>query len=111
MQTIRTITREELSHLNARVFEVLPYQHWAAGHIPGAKAMPLDRIAEVARSEAADQDAPIVLYCASDTCKNSHIAAEKLTRLGYRWVFVYAGGKADWKAAGLALERALEVAS
>jgi rhodanese-related sulfurtransferase len=104
MQTIRTITREELSRLNARVFEVLSEQHWAAGHIPGAKPMPLDRIAEVARTAAPDKDADVVLYCASETCQNSHIAAEKLATLGYRSVFVYAGGKADWKAAGLALE-------
>ena len=104
MQTIRTIPREQLTLLHARLFEVLSEQHWAAGHIPGAKAMPLDRIAEVAQAEAADKDASIVLYCASETCKNSHIAAEKLVTLGYRSVFVYAGGKADWTAAGLELE-------
>jgi rhodanese-related sulfurtransferase len=107
MQIFRTITRERLSNLNARVFEVLSEQHWAAGHIPGAKAMPLDRIAEVARTEAPDKDADVVVYCASETCKNSEIAAEKLVTLGYRSVFVYRGGKADWKAAG----RELEVAS
>jgi rhodanese-related sulfurtransferase len=77
MQTIRTITREELSRLNAHdahVFEVLSRQHWAAGHIRGAKAMPLDT------------------------------TAEKLVAIGYRSVSVYAGGKADWKAAGFELE-------
>ena len=107
MQTIQTITRQQLSLLtarNARVFEVLSEQHWAAGHIPGAKAMPLDRIAQVAITEAPDPFADVVLYCASETCKNSHIAAQKLATLGYRSLFVYAGGKADWKAAGLALE-------
>lgn len=104
MQTIRTITRELVPGLNARIFEVLAEQHWAAGHIPGAKAMPLDRVAEVARTFAPDKDARILLYCASESCKNSHLAAEKLVQLGYRSVFVYAGGKADWKAAGLALE-------
>lgn len=104
MQTIRTISRERLSSLAARVFEVLPERHWAAGHIPGAKAMPLDRIAEVAQKEAPDKETDVVLYCASETCRNSHIAAEKLVTLGYRSVFVYAGGKADWEAAGLELE-------
>jgi rhodanese-related sulfurtransferase len=104
MQTIRTITREQLESLNARVFEVLSHQHWAAGHIPGAKAMPLDQIADVARSQAPDLDADVVVYCASETCKNSDIAAQQLVKLGYRSVFVYRGGKADWKAAGLELE-------
>ena len=62
METIRTITREQLSQMNARVFEVLSEHHWASGHIPGAKAMPLDRIAQVALTEAPDQDADIVQY-------------------------------------------------
>ena len=104
MQNIRTITREQLTTMRARLFEVLSTQHWAAGHIPGAKAMPLDRIAEVARTEAPDKDADVVVYCASDTCRNSDLAAEKLATLGYRSIFVYRGGKADWKAAGLELE-------
>ena len=90
--------------MNARLFEALSHQHWASGHIPGAKAMPLDAIAESARLHAPDLDADVVVYCASDTCKNSDIAAQKLVTLGYKSVFVYRGGKADWKAAGLALE-------
>lgn len=111
MQTIRNITRHELLSLSDRasrasvyLFEVLSEQHWASGHIPGAKPMPLDRIADVATAHAPDKDADVVVYCASATCKNSHLAAEKLAAMGYRSVSVYAGGKADWKDAGLELE-------
>jgi rhodanese-related sulfurtransferase len=38
------------------------------------------------------------------TCQNSHQAAERLAELGYSNVAVYAGGKQDWKEAGLRLE-------
>lgn len=108
MNNVTNISRHQLLDLVNRratvVFEALSESHWASGHIPGAFAMPLDRIAEVAGTRAPDKDAAVVVYCASVTCKNSDIAAQKLVSLGYRSVAVYAGGKADWKDAGLELE-------
>lgn len=96
--------RQRLDTHSVVLFEVLPEASFAAGHLPGAFAMPLERIREVATEVAPDKTRAIVLYCASDTCLNSHVAAEKLERLGYRSVAVYAGGKAEWAAAGLPLE-------
>ena len=108
MNNVANINRQQLLDLVNRraavVFEALSEAHWAAGHIPGAVAMPLDRIVEVAATKAPDKDATVVVYCASITCKNSDIAATKLATMGYRSVAVYAGGKADWKDAGLELE-------
>ncbi len=49
--------------------------------------------------------APIVVYCASDTCQNSHLAAEALSGAGYTNVRVYGEGKAGWQHAGLPLVR------
>jgi rhodanese-related sulfurtransferase len=46
----------------------------------------------------------VVVYCASDTCANSHEAAQALEGAGYRDVSVYVGGKKDWNEAGLPLE-------
>jgi rhodanese-related sulfurtransferase len=86
------------------LFEALPEAHFAAGHLPGAFAMPLDRVEKVASRVAPDKEQPVVVYCASSTCRNSHLAAEKLELLGYRSVRVFCGGKAEWKDAGLALE-------
>ena len=43
-------------------------------------------------------------YCASLTCRNSEIAANKLIALGYTNVREYAEGKADWIEAGLPVE-------
>jgi rhodanese-related sulfurtransferase len=47
----------------------------------------------------------VVLYCADLECYNSHRAAERLAAMGYTQVQIYEGGKADWHAAGLPLER------
>ncbi|HEU4613896.1 MAG TPA: rhodanese-like domain-containing protein, partial [Kofleriaceae bacterium] len=64
-----------------------------------------DRVRELAAVAAPRKSDPIVVYCASATCKNSHEAALALSELGYANVRVYAEGKADWEAAGLPLER------
>ena len=42
--------------------------------------------------------------CANEACRNSHVAAQRLTAAGYRNVPVYAGGKQNWTEAGLKLE-------
>ena len=100
-----------LADLRARIqahsvvlLEALPEASFAAGHLPGAFAMSLDRIAEVALRVVPDKDRSLVVYCASETCLNSHLAADRLARLGYRSVSVFTGGKSEWKAAGLPLE-------
>jgi rhodanese-related sulfurtransferase len=83
---------------------VLPLAHYASGHIPGAVHLPLDGFEGAAASALPDRDADVVVYCSGPTCRNSHLAAEKLAALGYRSVRVFAGGKAEWKDAGLPLE-------
>lgn len=86
--------------------EVLPAAHWASGHLPGAAHLPLEGLEARAPTLFPDRAAPLVLYCSSDTCANSHQAAARLERLGYSAVHVFTGGKAAWKAAGLPLELA-----
>jgi rhodanese-related sulfurtransferase len=105
----KEITRESLaeallSRTPPTVLEALPRKYFDAGHIPTALPLPLEEIEQVASTIAADKDEAIVVYCASLTCQNSHQAAERLAGLGYRNVAVYAGGKQDWKDAGLRLE-------
>lgn len=85
------------------LLEALPERNFRAGHLPGAQLFPHDRAAELAPALLPDRAAKIVVYCASDTCQNSHVAAKVLRKLGYADVAVYAGGKKDWEQAGLAL--------
>ena len=88
------------------LLEALPEKYYREGHLPGARHMPHDRVRELAPSIVPDKAARIVVYCASDTCQNSHIAAKQLGQLGYTNVAVFAGGKKAWSEAGLPLERA-----
>lgn len=88
----------------AVLVEALPEKYFREGHLPSARHLPLDGLEGRAAATLPDKDAAIVVYCASATCQNSHQAAERLARLGYGNVAVYAGGKKDWTEAGLALE-------
>lgn len=82
------------------VAEILGPQYFAKGHLPGALNLPLEGLAENAARLLPDKTAALVVYCASSTCQNSHIAQRKLHSLGYQDVRVFAGGKAAWKEAG-----------
>jgi rhodanese-related sulfurtransferase len=49
-------------------------------------------------------DTDVVVYCQSPICDSSVEVAHRLIELGYRNVSHYAGGKNDWRDAGLPLE-------
>src|SRR4051794_15186467 len=103
------ITRDELKRkLDSReklvVIEALPAKYFQQGHLPGAINIPHDAPAAAFTQALPDIDAEIVVYCASETCRNSAIAAERLAALGYRNVREYHEGKAGWIDAGFSVE-------
>lgn len=104
----KIIDRETLVSLSSNprtvLLEALPQAYYAAGHLPNARWFPHDKSRELAPVAIPRKTDPVVVYCASSTCQNSHVAAKALADLGYSDVSVYAGGKADWEAAGLPLE-------
>lgn len=86
--------------------EALPARYFDQGHLPGALNINVDEVKAKAPALLPRRDAPIVVYCASETCRNSDQVAVQLLALGYADVAVFKGGKAAWEAAGLALEGA-----
>jgi rhodanese-related sulfurtransferase len=86
------------------LLEALPERYYAQKHLPGARLFPHDQVERLAPQVVPNKDAEIVVYCASRTCQNSHMAAYHLVRLGYTNVTVYEGGKQDWEASGLPFE-------
>jgi rhodanese-related sulfurtransferase len=104
----KLISREDLqaritANPNLALLEALPAKYYNDGHLPGARHMPHDQTRQLAPILIPQRDAEIVVYCASNTCQNSHIAANFLTQAGYSNVVVYGGGKQDWVDAGLSL--------
>lgn len=110
---MKQIDRSTLQQRLDRVtlVEALPEKYYREAHLPGARHLPHDRVRELAPGLLPDKAAEIVVYCASATCRNSHIAAQVLAQMGYANVAVYAGGKQDWQEAGLPLERGEPVAA
>jgi rhodanese-related sulfurtransferase len=111
----RTISREELhrrmlSAAQPTLIEALPQKYYADKHLPRALNMPHDQVDTLAPALLPDKGAEVVVYCANRQCQNSHMAAHRLTALGYTNVAVYPDGKQDWEEAGLPLESETESA-
>ncbi len=107
--TPEKITRDELKAKieageDISVVEALPAKYYRDKHLPGAVNLPNDEIDDKAPTLLPDKTARIVVYCASGPCKNSGLAAQRLTELGYTNVRDYHEGKEDWIAAGLPTE-------
>ena len=107
---VKTVNREELQALMSNgaepvLIEALPQKYYDEGHLPGARHLPLDQVGSRAGEVAPNKSVPVVVYCASDSCRSSSEAASQLSELGYSDVSVYPGGKKDWEEAGLAFEK------
>jgi len=111
MKPIKKITLQDVQDILAvlptvTLLEALPVRYFDEGHLPGARQIPHDEsLAQVAPRLIAHKAAPVIVYCASATCENSSEAAEQLLKLGYADISIFEGGKEEWRAAGLKLER------
>jgi rhodanese-related sulfurtransferase len=109
------ISRDELKRrlddkLPTLIFEALPEKYYLHAHIPGARQLDHHDVTPQLGALAPDAHATIVVYCASATCRNSDVAANRLVALGYADVRVYVEGKQDWLEAGLPVVRTEQAA-
>lgn len=102
------ISRDELERLvdtgEVTVVETLGAQYYEDAHLPGAINIPHTQVEELAPQLLPETGAAIVTYCSSTECRNSEIAANQLTAMGYTNVRRYTEGKQDWVEAGLPVE-------
>ena len=108
-----TITRSELNHklqsaARPTLVEALPEKYYADKHLPNALNIPHDEVDALAPALLPNKSDEIVVYCANIQCRNSHIAARRLTLLGYTNVAVYPDGKRGWEDAGLPFDSVAE---
>ena len=75
---------------------------YAAGHLPGARSLPVweDGLAAKIASLKGDPLLPITVYCAGGDCEDSRLLAQKLWLAGYHNLRIYSGGFPDWEARG-----------
>lgn len=113
---IKQLTLEQLrtrlaANAAITLLEALPARYYQDGHLPQALHMPHDQTRQLAPLLVPDMSTEVVVYCASATCQNSHIAARILDQIGYGNVSIFAGGKQAWVEAGLALEPGVQAAA
>jgi rhodanese-related sulfurtransferase len=105
-----TIDRHQLDTMMradaVSLVEVLDPEAYRAFHLPGAINTPLgdDFDARIAKA-VSDRSSPVVVYCRDRAFDASSKAADRTAAPGYRRVNDYEAGKADWKNAGLPVER------
>src|SRR5262245_17396548 len=99
MKTIATDTlyRSLQAGRSPLLLEALSERYYVQKHLPGARLFPHDEVDRRAGQVIPDQSTPVVVYCASRSCQNSRIAAQRLLQLGYTDVTVYEGGKQEWE--------------
>jgi len=71
IQTIETVNREQvlqrLKDPKVTIVNVLPREAFIASRIPGSISLPLDEVAERARTVLPDRNADIIIYCGGPT--------------------------------------------
>ena len=79
---------------------------YAHSHLPKAINIPPSAFdaTRIAR-RIPDRGTEIVVYCSNPSCDESVATGRRLEELGYTNVRHYPGGKDEWKARGLPLER------
>ncbi|NUU21710.1 MAG: metalloregulator ArsR/SmtB family transcription factor [Streptomycetaceae bacterium] len=96
------VTREDLlARVRAGevvVLDVRPAEEYAAGHIPGALSIPVDRLAE--RIAELPDDTEVVAYCRGAYCVMAHEAVRTLHAHGRRAIRL-TDGMLEWRLADL----------
>lgn len=94
--------RERLEQGEVLLLDVRPEVEYHAGHIPGARSIPIDELAERLATFPVDQD--VVAYCRGPYCVFADEAVAFLREHGYRAQRLTQGFP-DWQAAGLPVQR------
>lgn len=90
--------RQRLAQGDLTLLDVRPATEYGAGHIPGARSVPVDHLAEALRDLPRDQE--VIAYCRGPYCVFADEAVALLQRHGFR-ARRLAIGLPDWRALGL----------
>lgn len=102
---VEVVNRDELAARLARkevvVLDVRPTEEYDAGHIRGARSIPVAHLRQQLRS--LPKDAPVVAYCRGPYCVYADEAVRLLCRRGYD-AHRLVDGYPEWKRAGLPVD-------
>lgn len=101
------VTPSQATHLinreDAFVIDVREANEYAAGHVLGAKNLPLARLESPGADLAKRKQKPVIVYCEGSDRSAKAVAA--LKKQGFSNVANLAGGMKAWQEAGLPVEK------
>jgi rhodanese-related sulfurtransferase len=98
-QAVQLINRER-----AVIVDVSEAEEFAAGHMGGAKNVPVGQLEQRLPEVVKNKGVPLILVCSNGSRANRALAVAK--KLGYDKAQVLAGGLKSWKEANLPIEKA-----
>jgi rhodanese-related sulfurtransferase len=98
-EAVQLINRER-----AVVVDVCETEEFAAGHVGGAKNVPVAQLEQRLPEVVKNKTVPLILVCASGARASRALGVAK--KLGYDKAQVLAGGMKSWKEANLPVEKA-----
>jgi rhodanese-related sulfurtransferase len=93
-----------INHEKAVVVDVCEPAEFAAGHVGGAKNIPLGQLEGKLTSTVKNKALPVILVCQSGARSSRALAIAK--KLGYEQAQSLAGGIGAWRSASLPVEKA-----
>ncbi len=96
---VQLINREK-----AVVVDVCETSEYAAGHVAGARHVPLGELEQKLPGLVKNKALPVILVCASGARSSRAVAIAK--KLGYEQAHSLSGGMRAWKDANLPIEKA-----
>jgi rhodanese-related sulfurtransferase len=91
---------KEMIDNGAPVIDVREMHEYTAGHVPGAKLIPVNTI--MRRSDELPKEGPIVFICAMG--QRSALACEMAAAMGFKDLYNVEGGTNGWIEAGYPVE-------
>ena len=88
----------------AVVIDVCSAEEFSAGHVPGAKHVPLGELESKLAATVKNKSTPVILVCASGMRSKRAVAIAK--KLGFEKAHSLAGGLGAWRSASLPVEKA-----
>jgi rhodanese-related sulfurtransferase len=98
-EAVQLINREK-----AVVVDVCGVDEFKAGHVAGAKHLPLDELEGKLAGLVKNKATPVILVCASGARSKRAVAVAK--KLGFENAHSLSGGLGAWRAASLPVEKA-----
>jgi len=98
-QVVHMINRDK-----AVVVDVCEAEEFAAGHVVGAKNLPLNQLEDKLAGVVKNKTLPLILVCQSGARSARALAIAK--KLGYEQAQSLSGGLGAWRSANLPLEKA-----